>query len=247
VLTAPGKIGKVTAERLKDQWEENYSRGNFGRTAILGDGLEYKPLTINATDAQLIEQLRWSSEDVARVYRVPAFMLGDLTKVSYRNSEQMARTYYQGCLQYHLEAIELAFEKAFELSNDQHIEFDLESLFRMEIDTRFKAYETGIRSGFMTINNVRAKEGLPPVPGGDEPLVQMQYVPLSVSVEQAKVNLDNAKNPPEPAPVAAAPAPVAAPAPPKKEYDEEDDEDDDEMDDSTRATVVSLLARARGI
>jgi HK97 family phage portal protein len=255
VLTGPKIIGEKLAARIKREWEENYRSGNIGHTAVLGEGLDYKPLTMTAVDAQLIEQLRWTSEDVSRVYRVPGFMLGDLTKLSYRNSEQMARTYYQGCLQYHLESVELALEKALDIPNDQKIEFDLEPLFRTELDSRYKAYETGIRSGFLTINNARAKEGLPPVPGGDEPLVQMQYVPLSVSVELAKVNLENAQNPPEVAPPSAADTPSSSfddgggedeggEDDESKDYDDEDFDED--FDEDSRATVATLISRVRG-
>jgi len=241
ILTAPGKISEPLAARVKEQWEQNYGNGNIGRTAVMGEGMEYKPLSMNAVDAQLVEQLRWSSEDVARVYRVPGFMLGDLTKLSYRNSEQMARTYYQGCLQYHLESVELILEKALGISSNQHVEFGLEDLFRMEIDTRYKAYDTALKAGFLSINDVRRKEGESPVKGGDEPMVQMQYVPLSVAVENAKVALENAQNPPEPV------VPVSEPDEEDNEEDEDNDEEgQEELDFDSRLVVAKLLARVRG-
>lgn len=179
VLSAPGKISKETADRLKEQWESNFTRGKFGRTAVLGDGLEWKSMTINAVDAQLIEQLKWTTEDVARAFRVPTYMLGDLTKVTYKNSEQLARQYYSGCLQSHIECIEMRLDEAFEFNPNTYTEFDLDVLLRTEMDVRFTAYKTAIQAGFMTLNEARAKEGDAPVEGGDEPLIQSQYVPLS--------------------------------------------------------------------
>jgi phage portal protein BeeE len=222
VLVAPGKISKEVAELLKLKWEENFSGGRIGRTAVLGDGLKWEPLTLTATDAQLIDQLRYSVEDVARVYRVPLFLLGELSKVSYRNSEQMNRGYYSGCLQYHIEAIEARLDRAFALPEGVYVEFDLEPLLRTEIDIRFNAYKTAIQSGFKTINEVRKKEGDKPLPGGDEPLVQVQYMPLSQLGKQAKQPKQPAtpsSEPVAPAPAGGTDTPPPEPAPSKDAVD----------------------------
>jgi HK97 family phage portal protein len=183
-LNAPGKISKETADRLKEEWDNNYSGPRYGKTAVLPDGLKWEPLTITAQDAQLIEQLRWSVEDVARVFRVPLFLLGDTSKATYRNSEQLNRAYLSGCLGTHIEALEQRFTRAFDFPVDYEMKFDLSALLRAEIDVRFQAYETALRSAWTTINEVRVQEGLQPVDGGDEPHIQMQYVPLSQAGER---------------------------------------------------------------
>jgi HK97 family phage portal protein len=234
VLVAPGKISKDVAQLLKDKWEENFTGGKIGRTAVLGDGLKWQPLVLTATDAQLIEQLRYSVEDVARVYRVPLFLLGDSTKVSYRNSEQLNRAYYSGCLQYHIESLEARFDAAFKLPNDTYIEFDLDPLLRTEIDIRFTAYQTAIKSGFKTINEVRAKEGDAPVAGGDEPLMQVQYVPLS----QLKTAAVAANNPAPPAP----PAPPASGDPLNPDDTQTPDSTDEPAQDTSKSADQYMTA-----
>jgi HK97 family phage portal protein len=245
ILTAPGRIEKDLAERLKLDWETNYGRNGQGRTAVLGSGLEWKPLTMTAVDAQLIEQLRWSIEDVARVFRVPTFLLGDLTKASYRNSEQMMRTYYSGCLSYHLESLEARLDHTFGLATDVYAEFDVATLLRTEMDVRFTAYQSALASGWLSINDVRAKEGEARLEGGDEPLVQMQYVPLSIA----------AKGPAAPTGGTGNPAPSAPIPPPPDEPDDPDDPEDDEAKQllamavagvhTTRATVDVLTAEVQ--
>jgi len=182
MLVAPGRITKETAASLKEQWESNFTGPNVGRTAVLSDGLKWEPITMSAADAQLIEQLKWSREDVASVYRVPLSMLG-VGQVTYSNFEQYIRTYYSGCLQYHIEALEVRFDNGLGLASDVEIEFDLEPLLRTDRKTRFESYRTAIQAGFKTINQCRAEEDDPPIPGGDEPLVQKQYVPLSMLEE----------------------------------------------------------------
>jgi HK97 family phage portal protein len=181
VLQAPAKISNELAARLKKDWEEAFSGGNLGRTAVLGEGLEWKPISMNAIDSQLIEQLRWTIDDVARVYRVPMFLIGDASRSTYRNSEQMTRQYYANCLQYHIESLEIRFNQALGLGANIYTEFDLAALLRTDLDVRFAAYRDALQAGWLMINEVRALEDLPPVEGGDEPLVQQQYQPLSMA------------------------------------------------------------------
>jgi HK97 family phage portal protein len=200
VLTAPGKISPETATRLGQDWDSGYTGERFGKTAVLPEGLKWEPLTITAQDAQLIEQLRYSVEDVARVFRVPLYLLGDMTKVTYRNTETLFRVFVSECLGFHLTAIESRLERAFEFPPQYELRFDLSVALRTELDVRYAAYQTALSAGWQSINEVRAQEGLQPVDGGEEPRVQMQYVPLS-----------KADEPP--------PAPAPAPAEPAKAFD----------------------------
>jgi hypothetical protein len=148
---------------------------------------------------------------VARVFRVPTFMLGDVSKVTYRNSEQLARAYLTGCLAWHIESIEKRFERAFQFPITYEIKFDLTQLLRTEIDVRYTAYQASLNAGWQSINEVRAQEGLEPVPGGEEPRVQMQYVPLSAAnapPPAADPAPGPADQPPAPATTESAPDPL---------------------------------------
>lgn len=203
LLQSTINLGDEQKKKAKEEWDLAYRGREYGKVAILPNGLDWKPITITAQDAQLIEQLRWSVEDVARVFRVPTFMLGDVTKVTYRNSEQLARAYLTGCLSWHIEAIEKRLERAFQFPMNYEIKFDLTQLLRTEIDIRYTAYQASLNAGWQSINEVRAQEGLEPVDGGEEPRVQMQYVPLSA-----------ANAPPPAAAPPAEPAPGPADQPP---------------------------------
>lgn len=209
LLTAPGKVSKDLADRLRTEWQQNYGPGQSGKTAMLGDGLKWEPITLSAVDSQLIDLLKFGVADVGRVYRVPSFLLGDLDKVTYRNSETLMRTYYSGCLQYHLEALEARFSTAFDLANDIELEFDVDAILRTDLDVRFAAYKEGITSGFMTINQARDLEGWAAVDGGDEPMMQVQYAPLST--------LDGTQLKPPAVPPPAPPPEPPKPPPPSEE------------------------------
>lgn len=204
VLMAPGKMEPNIAKRMQTEWDSNYGGRGLGKVAVLTNGLKYEPMTITAADAELVNQLRWVVEDCARAYRVPTFKLSTSEKSNYRNSEQMARDYFQNCLSYHIEGQEQCFAAAFNLDIDTSIEFDLSPLFRMETDVRYAAHQTALNAGFKSINEVRDEEDLGPVEGGDEPRVQAQYLPLS------KATGEGVHVPGQPAP---APTPAPAPAP----------------------------------
>lgn len=237
VLTSDTTINDVTAKRLKEQFEANYSAGNIGRTAVLGDGLKWQTMVMTSTDAQLIEQLKWTIEDVARVFRVPMFLLADQSKVNWKNSEQAARSYYSGCLQFHVEGIEARLNSEFGLDGVlSYVEFDVEGMFRMDTQERFAAYGEGIKGGVLAPNEARKKEGLPPAKGGEEPRMQMQYVPLSTPIEQPAP-------PPQPTQT---PAPAPAPAP----ADGGETDDSSTTEDASKATqevLDMLLAVERSV
>jgi HK97 family phage portal protein len=230
VLTVPGNLGKEQLARIKTDWEENFKNGGIGSTAVLQGGLKWESLGINAEDAQLIEQLRWTVEDVARCFRVPMYMISDASKISYKNSEQLNRNYYTQTLQYHLESIEARIDQTFELASDVYAEFDLDALLRMELDVRMTAYREAITSGVMTINEARRNERLRPMDGGNEPLVQKQYVPLSKLAELA----DKEAAPPAP------PEPID----PEEEEEEELEADPDEEDAEAEADKSAALSQA---
>jgi HK97 family phage portal protein len=178
-LTSDKRISEQTAERLKKDWDDNFSGDRIGRTAILGEGLKWEGMQVSAVDAQLIEQLRWSVEDVSRVFRVPPYLLGDMSKVTYRNTEQAGRAYIAGCLGYHLEGLEERFEVAFGFEPIYEIEFDVSAMLKTELDVRYAALNRAVGGPWMSPNEARSSEGFGPVDGGEEPMVQIQNRPLS--------------------------------------------------------------------
>lgn len=241
ILTAPGNIEDNTAERLKREFEANFSEGNIGRTGVLGDGLTWESMVMTSTDAQLIDQLKWTIEDVARCFRVPMYLLADVTRMTYKNSEQAAQAYFSGCLQYHVEDIEARLTMEFGMNEEiEYVAFNVDSMFRMDTQERYNAYRAGIAAGVLAPNEARKKEGLGPKEGGDEPRMQMQYVPLSTPVADPTA-------PPPPAPPAPAPAPAPKPDADKFALSMEDDEPDEEDEEADQTAALEMLAIMRRV
>lgn len=178
-LTTEGTITDETANRLKASFEENFSGGNIGRLLVTGDGLKYEPMTIPAKDAMLIDQLKWTVDDVARCFHVPLWKLGgtEPTRVSV---ESLNQTYYSDCLQGLLESAEALLDEGLALPSDMEVEFDVErGLMRMDTVARNTALGLGVKDGWLAPDEARARAGLKPVTGGSTPYLQQQNFSLA--------------------------------------------------------------------
>jgi HK97 family phage portal protein len=182
VLTAPGTIPDDTAKRLKDHWESNYSGENAGRVAILGDGLKYERMAMTSVEAQLIEQLKWTSETVCSCFHVPAYMVGIGAYPLAGNVEATNQQYYGQALQALIESIELLLDEGLGLVNvaghTYGAEFDLDGLLRMDTKTQFEALSLAVKGSIMTPNTALKRTNQKPVKGGDTIYMQQQNFSL---------------------------------------------------------------------
>lgn len=174
ILTAPGRISDETAARLKEHWQNSYTGTNAGKIAVLGDNLKFERMTVSAVDAQLIEQLRFSIEDVARCYRYPLFKLQAGQPLMAGSAEELNLQYYGDALQPLIESAESVLNEGLELPPSLHVEFDLDGLSRMNSESLHKSISEGIRGGWLSRNEGRARLNLLPKEGGDDLMAQQQ-------------------------------------------------------------------------
>lgn len=213
MLTGPGVIDDTTAARLKTEWEANYGGANIGRMAVLGDGLKYEAMTIPPEQAQLVEQLKLSAEQVCTTMHVPPYMIGVGPVPSYDNVEALNMQYYSQCLQKMFNAIEDLLDDGLGLQAlGYRTEFELDDLMRMDTTSRVKAASERTKAAITSPNEERRKFGLLPVSGGDTPYLQQQNYSLAAL----------AKRDAGPDPFASAkPAPAADPEPEPAQNDDE--------------------------
>jgi len=199
VLTTEEKLTKEQMEALRQAWYSK-SRGlNAGEVPILGWGLKWNPMTITSEDAQLIEAYRMSIEDIARVFDVPLAMIGDYTKATYNNTEQLINNWLSQGLGFHMSHIELAIARLFRLPAEEYVHFDESELLRTDFAGRVEGLTKGILGGLYSPNEARRREGLPEVEYGSEPRLQAQVVPLS------QIEMNQSAEPAPSAPVNAEP------------------------------------------
>lgn len=181
VLTAPGAISQETADRLKAAFDANYSGENAGKIAVVGDGLKFEAIAMNATDSQLIEQLKWTAEVVCSTFHVPPYKIGVGQMPTNNNVESLNIEYYSQCLQVLIEAAELCQDEA--LGFDTPVEgktlgteFDIDNLLRMDSVTQMEVLSKS--AGIMEVDEMRNKLGLRKTKGGNAVFLQQQNYSL---------------------------------------------------------------------
>lgn len=213
ILTAPAQISDETATRLKDAWEKNYTGEKIGKVAVLGDGLKYESMSVNPEDAQLVEQLKLSAEQICAVFHVPAYMVGAGAIPANTNVQSLTLGYFEQCLQKFIKRIEDALDEGLGLPYVQGktlgTMFDLDDLLRMDTMTLTAALKDQVGAGITKPNEARQRLNLPPVEGGDTPYLQQQNFALSALAKRDAGEDPFGTAKPEPA----AP-PIAEPVPP---------------------------------
>ncbi|HCI6749363.1 TPA: phage portal protein [Klebsiella variicola subsp. variicola] len=179
IIQVPGAVDSGKLREIKDAWEAGYTGTNAGRTAVLSDGMEYKAMTVSASDSQAVEQLKLTAEIVCSVFHVPLYKIGLGTMPAYNNIEALDQQYYSQCLQTLIEAIELCIKEGLDLDDKRDVEFDLNALLRMDTSARYKSHSEAIGGGWLSPNEARRKENMSPVDGGDSPYLQQQNYSLA--------------------------------------------------------------------
>jgi HK97 family phage portal protein len=207
ILSTDQSLSKDQMIRLREAFEAQSAGLAQGKLPILGNGLKFQPLAINSVDAQLIEVQRMSVEDIARVFGVPLPIIGDLSKATLNNTEQLVNLWLSVSLGSLIEALERTFDRAFQFERSDYVELDTNALLRTDLAARIDAFAKGIQGGVYAPNEAREIEGLDPKPGGDVPYLQAQMTPLDMLGAIAEKAA-------EPTPPPAPPAPPAEPPPP---------------------------------
>lgn len=180
IITSPNTIPDETAERIKRTWESRYGKDGVdqGGTAVMGDGLTFESMTMKATEAQMLEQLKWTAENVCSCFHVPPYKIGVGPLPSYNNVQALNVEYYSQAIQYLLEAAEECLLNGLEMKPGTRVQFDLDGLLRMDTAAQVVAIRDAVGSGVMSPNEGRAKLDLPPATGGESPYLQQQNYSL---------------------------------------------------------------------
>ena len=176
VLEHPGVI--KDADKLRASWASNYQgSGNAHRVAILEEGLVYKPIAISPEQAQFLATRKFQVSEIARIYRVPAHMVGDLERSTFSNIEQQSLEFVKYSIDPWLVRWEQAMRRALLSESEKEkyfIRFNVDGLLRGDYQSRMNGYAVGRQNGWMSANDIRELESLERIPageGGDDYLV----------------------------------------------------------------------------
>ena len=172
VLKFPGRLKPEQRQAIATSWASQHSGGvNSGRTAILEEGVDFQALSMTLEDATWIEARQFSVEEVARLFRVPPTVIGDLRNGNYSNSVEMARQFVTQTLRRHLVAWEQAIAAKCLTDAGRRMYFaehQVEGLLRGDSANRAAFYSSGIADGWMLRSEARKLENLPAIEGLDD-------------------------------------------------------------------------------
>lgn len=166
VLKTDQVMSPAQANEYKARWMTRQAR----EVAVLGQGLDYKPILLSPADAQFIETRQFDTTAIARLFGIPASMFlaaVEGSSLTYNNMAQADLSFVRWTLQAYLTEIENAFSAV--LPSTQTAKFNLDGVLRPDTATRAIIHQTNLAAGWMSINEIREIEGLNPVPGGDLP------------------------------------------------------------------------------
>lgn len=182
MLETDAKLTKPEADDLRTRWDAQTKGEHAGGTPILSWGLKAKPVTTGSgADAQLADMMKLSDQNVALAFRMPLQVLG-IGGTPFASTEALMSSWKATGLGFALNHIEEAFGRLFGLRGfpEEYLELDTNALLRSSFKEMIDALSNGTRRVF-TINEGRRYFDLPAKDGGDELLVQMQDVPLSMA------------------------------------------------------------------
>ncbi len=183
ILEYPGAI--KDPEKVRESWNRGFSGSqNAGKVAVLEEGMKYTPISIAPEQAQFLETRKFQINEIARIFRVPPHMVGDLDKSSFSNIEQQSLEFVKYTLDPWVVRWEQAIQRSL-LSPDEKkicfVKFNLEGLLRGDYQSRMNGYAIGRQNGWMSANDIRELENLDLISkedGGDLYLINGNMLPL---------------------------------------------------------------------
>lgn len=198
----PGQFKDDEQRRtFRERWQAMQAGRHRHKTAVLEYGMKYHPIQITNQDAQYLETRKFTVSEVARLFRIPPHMIGDLEKATFSNIEQQSLEFVMHTLTPWLVRWEEAIRYSFlEPEDGLNVEFPTRTLLRGDAAARSMYYHNGILDGWMTRNEARLYESLDPLDGLDEPLRPLNMVEESEAEDgQPGADLDEQGGaPPDP-------------------------------------------------
>jgi phage portal protein, HK97 family len=179
--------------KIRESWNATFGgSSNAAKVAVLEEGMKYAPISISPDQAQFLETRKFQINEIARIFRVPPHMVGDLEKSSFSNIEQQSLEFVKYTLDPWISRWEQAMTRSLltkEEKKKYFIKFNLDGLLRGDYQSRMAGYATGRQNGWMSANDIRELENLDKISaedGGDLYLVNGNMFPLKNAGAYAK-------------------------------------------------------------
>lgn len=187
ILKVQSILNDKQKNALKSGWQTafNASNGTPNGVAVLEGNMDFQPITVNPSDAQLLETRQFNVIDICRFFGISPVKAFDLSKASYSTVEATQLAFLTDTLQPLLEKIELEFErKLFKPSEKKNIDvrFDTSVLLRTDKQSQAEYYSKLFSIGVLSVNEIRRQLDLSAIECGDKTFVQVNIMPLDKAV-----------------------------------------------------------------
>lgn len=192
----PGSFKDSEAKKVfRESYQQAQSGANRGKVLVLENGMKFHEVGVTNKDAQFLELRKFQITDVARLFRVPPHMIGDLDRATFSNIEQQSLEFVMHTMTPWAERWEASIESELLLEGDDiEVEFDFANLMRGDAASRASYYQSGIQNGWLTRNEARIAENLNPLEGLDEPLRPLNMVEES-NAEDVELDAEQTEDP----------------------------------------------------
>ena len=186
VLEHPGTIKDPA--RVRESWQSTFGGARNGnKIAVLEEGMKYTPISVSPEQAQFLETRKFQINEIARIFRIPPHMIGDLEKSSFSNIEQQSLEFVKYTLGPWVIRFEQAITKTLLSPHEKpqiYVKFNLGGLLRGDYKSRMDGYAVARQNGWMSANDIRELENLDRISieaGGDLYLVNGNMLPLGLA------------------------------------------------------------------
>ncbi|QGH73468.1 MAG: portal protein [Siphoviridae sp. ctvD11] len=178
ILKMPGELTPEQTERLREEWNQEFQgfKRNY-RTAIASGGLDIEKLELSHADMEFLEQRKFSRDEILAIFRVPKTILGMTEEVNRATAESAMYVFMQWTILPKMRKVVDTLNEFYLPLFGDNLEFHLENTPPTDRAQLFAEYTAGIQGGFYSINDVRRKEGLPLIEGGESVLVPFSMTP----------------------------------------------------------------------
>lgn len=184
VLEHPGVVKDPA--RVRESWNSVYQgTKNAHRVAVLEEGMKFQSIGIPPEQAQFLQTRKFQLNEIARIFRIPPHMIGDLDKSSFSNIEQQSLEFVMYTLDPWVVRLEQAIKRALFSESEKKeyfVKFNVDGLLRGDYQSRMNGYAVGRQNGWLSANDIRELENLNRIPddlGGDLYLVNGNMTKLS--------------------------------------------------------------------
>ena len=176
VLEHPNSLSDAAVKRLREQVATNYTGlANANKPLVLEEGMKYQQLSIAPNDAQFLETRKFQVAEIARIFRVPPHMIGDLEKATFSNIEHQSLEFVIHTIRPWLVRWEQEINRKIFPRMPFFAEFNVDGLLRGDIKSRYESYAIGRQWGWLSANDILAKENCNPIDNGDDYLMPMNF------------------------------------------------------------------------